>query len=241
MQQVLDALKRAYGGPSALDEPRPLEQVILLVLSRGTDIRRAQNSMRQLQSAYVDWNEVRVTSAYELRKHLRGLGENGSGDKADQLKDLLNAIYNRFNKLNLDFLLAESADPEAIRKRERFHGWLQEKSPALAPVMSLYGSPKDEVVVTAALPRLLQRLGLVNGKSPGIGATREALQKQVAECDLVSAHWCFYHVLEERCHGRSPDCPACAVHKLCPNGQAEIKARKTAESKAVPVRVRAGK
>jgi endonuclease III len=232
MKPVLEALRRAYGGPATLDEPRPLEQVILLLLSRKSDIRRSQAAMKQIQDHYVDWNEVRVTSAYELRKSLKGLGEPKPGDKADQLKELLSTVYNRFNKLDLDFLRRESQDPEAARKRERFMAWLQEKAPAIAATMALYGAPKNEVVATPALPRLLVRLGWLNGKSAGLGACRECVLKHVPEDLLVAAQWSFYHLLEENCHSRNPDCVPCPLVRYCPTGKEEVKAQEGALARA---------
>jgi endonuclease III len=223
MKAVVETLRRTYGGPATLDEPRPLEQVILLILSRGSDIRKAQAAMRQLQAVYVDWNEVRVTSAYELRKHLHGLGEAKPGDKADQLKDLLSTVYNRFNKLNLDFMDRGASDPDTARKRDRFQNYLQEKVPAVAAMMTLYGQPAGELVVQPSLPRLLGRLGWLNGKSTGVAASREAITKLFAEEDLFGVQWGLYHVLEEHCHGRSPTCPECPLMKHCPAGKEGVK------------------
>ena len=39
-----------------------------------------------------------MTSAYELRKWMRGLGAKKSQEKAEQVKELLSTVYNRFNR-----------------------------------------------------------------------------------------------------------------------------------------------
>ncbi|NRA97096.1 MAG: hypothetical protein HRU14_12900, partial [Planctomycetes bacterium] len=99
---LFQTLRKSFGGPTELDEPRPLEQIILLILASRSDIRKARSAMLRIESEYVDWNEVRVTSAYELSRWLRPLGAKKAQEKAEQMKELLSTVYNRFNKLNLD-------------------------------------------------------------------------------------------------------------------------------------------
>ena len=126
LSSVLKALASALDGPSDLDELRPLEQLILLILCHESDVRKARTGMGRLQSHYVDWNEVRVTGVYEIASHLKTLvGQKKALTKANRLRDLLSTVYNRFNKLNLDFLHASGADPELGHKQERFLTYLQ--------------------------------------------------------------------------------------------------------------------
>lgn len=217
---IADILRRAFGGPTVLNEPRPLEQLILLVLARGTDIKKAQAVMEQLQAEYVDWNEVRVTSAYELRKHISVVSEPGPGDKSDQLKDLLTTIFNRFNKLNLDFLLPGSSDTDGAKKRDRFQNYLADRFPAIAAILSLYGGLPTDLAITPSLTRVMQRLGLLPGKSSGIQATREALLANFEADGLLTAQWGLHHVAESTCLSRAPLCTECVLFKLCPTAKA---------------------
>ena len=127
LRNTLRALARAFGAPTDIEEHRPLEQLILLLLCRDADPGRARTALRRLQTEYVDWNEVRVSSAYEIAGHLRGLGGKAKAlVKAERIKDLLSTVYNRFNKLNLDFLHVPSSDPELSRKRDRFLNYLKD-------------------------------------------------------------------------------------------------------------------
>jgi hypothetical protein len=126
LSATLKALAVAFGGPENLDELRPLEQLILLILCQGSDVTKARSAMKRLQREYVDWNEIRVSGVYEIAGHLRVLGARKTLRKAQQIKELLTTVYNRFNKLNLDFLHASGADPELSRKKERFLTYLQD-------------------------------------------------------------------------------------------------------------------
>jgi len=229
---VLELLKKEFGAPSALAEPRPLEQLVLLLLARGADVRKAEAAMKELQAIYVDWNEVRVTSAYELRKILRGIDAPGPGDKADQLKELLGFIFNRFNKLNLDFLRPGSADGDSARKRDRFQTWLGEKWPALSAILSLHGGAASDVATTPALGRVLSRLEWLGGKSTAAAAIRECIQKLAPEGESLAVQWVLHHLAERYCLVRAPLCADCPVAKQCPSGKDGAKAQKDADSEA---------
>jgi len=229
---LLDTLKASFGGPAELDEPRPLEQILLLILANRSDMRKARTAMQRLESEYVDWNEVRVTSSYELAKWLRPLGAKKAQDKAEQAKELLTTVYNRFNKLNLDFLRKDGKSAAEARKRERFQTYLQDKSLALHVMMSLHGTEKQPLLVTGGLPRMLQRLGVLKGKSNTVTATRAKLLSMYQAEDVLTLQWCLYSLLEAHCHVRSPDCPDCPVLKMCPTGKVESKKRIAAAAAA---------
>jgi endonuclease III len=213
---VLDALCRAYGGPTEFTETRPLDQIILWILARGSDFRRAQSALKRLQAAYVDWNEVRVTSAYELRKITGALGSTGPADKADQIKEVLSTIFERFNKLSLDFLLPASAEPDAGRKRERFLSWFLERFPVLAALVPLFGQDRKAIASHPGLVRVFQRLGWLPRNGGGIGAMKAAMARMVGEGDLLRAQWAFIHLAETTCVPRQPLCGQCVAATHCP-------------------------
>jgi endonuclease III len=225
-------LKSSFGGPSELDEPRPLEQLILLILAADTDVRTARAAMKRLQSEYVDWNEARVSSAYELRRWLKGIGAKQSQEKAESLKELLTTVYNRFNKLSLDFLHREAKGAEELRKRDKFHAYLQERSVALNAMMTLHASERSDIVVTPSLTRVLQRLGLLGIKSSTVAAVRQKLSEMYPPEELVSVQWGLYSVSERHCHARGPDCAPCPLNKVCPTGAKILGKMKDVEAKA---------
>jgi len=232
---LLEVLQARFGGPSELDEPRPLEQIVLLILSTGADMRKAHAAMKRLRSEYVDWNEARVTSAYELSRWLKPLGAKIAQEKAEQVKELLTTVYNRFNKLNLDFLGKEAKAAEEARKRERFQTYLQDKSLALHVMMTLHGAERQDIVVTSGLSRALQRLDILNGKTSTVTATRAKLREIYPEDQMISVQWAYYQLVEKHCHPRSPECPDCPALSMCGVGAKEVKKRKIEAAKAAKI------
>jgi hypothetical protein len=86
--------------------------------------------VKRIQTEYVDWNEIRVTSPYEIGNLLQKLGPS-AGRRADQIRELLVFVYNRFNKLSLDCLLNDELGPEERRKRDRFESWMLDRAKAI--------------------------------------------------------------------------------------------------------------
>ncbi len=214
---VLETLERVYGGPTEFTEERALDQVVLLILAQRTDFRRAQAAVKKLQTHYVDWNEVRVTSAYELRKITSALGSTGPQDRADHLRDLLGTIFNRFNKVNLDFMAPGSTDSEAARKRERFLAWFSEKFPTVSSIIPLFGGDRAGVVTHSGLARVLQRLKWLPEKTTAASAVRAAIHRVAPETERLRAQWGLLHLAEDTCVARQPLCGRCELRKHCPS------------------------
>jgi hypothetical protein len=127
---LLRNLEKTFGPVVGLEEFRPLERIVLMMLAHGSDAQTARSLVKRIQTEYVDWNEVRVTSPYEIGNLLHKLGSS-AGRRADQIRELLVFVYNRFNKLSLDCLLNEDLGPEERRKRDRFESWMLDRAKAI--------------------------------------------------------------------------------------------------------------
>lgn len=127
---VLKALEKILGPVPGQEEFRPLERIILMLLAHGSDPAAARTAVKKLKSEYVDWNEVRVSSPYEIQQWLKGLGKL-SERRAGQIKEVLVFAYTRFNKLSLECLLHPEPPPEERRKRDRFEAWILDKAKAI--------------------------------------------------------------------------------------------------------------
>ena len=128
---LIRSLQRILGPVEGLQEHRPLEQIILLLLSHGSTPAKARTAMKKLQCEYVDWNELRVSSPFEVREWLRGLGAKAL-PRAEQLCELLTVVYNRFNKVSLDALLDPELPSDERRRRDRFESWMLDRAKGIA-------------------------------------------------------------------------------------------------------------
>lgn len=230
-KEALDALKQAFGGPEAFDEPHLLDQLILLVLAPQCDPRKVRAAMKRLQNDYVDWNEVRVSGTYEIRRSLAPLGQRRIGGRAEAIRGLLTTAYERFNKLDLDDLRAPSQETPRNRQRERFEAWLADRSPALGMAFSAQLEGR-EPSVDPGVARALQRLGFVRG--PAIGGVRKWLAEAAPEGERALLLWRLHLLVETWCEPKEPRCSECALLDHCSTG-----AQRTASSG--PSRRKAGR
>ena len=232
--KFVSLLEPRLGAVRELDEPRPLEQLILLMLARGGTLVKARRALKILQTDYVDWNDVRVTSPREIASKIAEMvGKASSLEKAEKLFELLTMIYHRFNRINLDFLIdggAETPGEDVGRKKTRLFGWLSERSFAWPAMLTLHAARKPEVVVDGGLPRVLSRLGFVESKATP-PAIRERILAEVPEDHLITFQFVSYVLSEDFCHAKTPDCPECPAKPLCPSAPAFLKALRETEKK----------
>jgi endonuclease III len=228
--RLVSLLEPRLGAVRELDEARPLEQLILLMLARGATLQKARRALKALQTDYVDWNDVRVTNPREIASKIALVtGPRQALEKANELIELLSMVYHRFNRINLDFL-QDGEGEEAGRKKGRLFSWLSERSHLWPAMLTLHAAKKPEVVVDGGLPRVLARLGLVEARSTP-PAIRQKIIESVPEELLVTFQFVSYVLSEEFCQVKTPDCTRCPAKPVCPSAAAFLKALQAAEKK----------
>lgn len=237
---ALDALSKAYGDfecEPLRKEAEPLERLLFMLLATGQRRAEAQALITSLvPGRYVDWNEVRVTPAFELGRALapgegRGKDEKAGLVRAAHMRDFLGTIFNRFNKVSLAFLHEGSSLPDAARKRDRFMTWVLEAHPALGLCLAAELSSKLDAAQQPAAQRVVQRLGWSRGKS-GVAAVRSALDTHAGASRPGVLFWRLIHVAHAHCHARTPDCENCPIASECALGKKSL--RPASKKEAAP-------
>jgi endonuclease III len=114
LSSALDLLERAYGRIRLPKEESLLERFVYFVLVDGTSPAKASKALDELHETFVDWNEVRVTKPYEVRKALSAIADGREQGKAEVIVAALQKIFADKSKLSFDFL--EKIEPAARRK-----------------------------------------------------------------------------------------------------------------------------
>ncbi|MEZ6195811.1 MAG: hypothetical protein R3F20_08790 [Planctomycetota bacterium] len=172
LKKTVEDLEKRFGGLRVLDEQDPLDQIVLLVLARGTNEKKARQALKTLRGDFVDWNEIRVSERFEIDRSLAVLGKRAIEGKALAIREVLAAVYGRFNRTSLVFL-HEKNDRANARAREKLLKFLTELSPAIAAMMESYFTRKP-VAIRAPMPKIL-----VDEKLFPKGATVATVKKQV--------------------------------------------------------------
>jgi len=219
-QQLLtfaqNALKKKF--PLAMSEPpaepRPLlEELIYAICREGSTSADADAGYARLRKAFIDWNEVRVSTVQEVGEILRPLSAPGS--RAKRIIGLLQEVFEATYAFDLGELTKKGLKDTA-RKLRFYKEGVNDYAVAWVVQRTLGGHaiPLDEPTL-----RVLTRLGVVEDVDPdSLEAVRGSIEHVIPKTrgaeftDLMSVH------AKELCIEKDPRCPACPLKAECPVG-----------------------
>jgi len=228
LAQVLTALKKKYPLPVADEavEARPLLEEIIYAICREASVPAETDAgYARLRAAFVDWNEVRVSTIQEVGDVLRPLTI--AGTRAKRIVGLLQEVFEATYAFDLDEL-AKKGLKDTARKLRFYKEGVNDYAVAWVVQRALGGHaiPLDEPTL-----RVLARLGVVEDVDPeSLETVRGSVEHVIPKArgpeftDLMSLH------AAELCIEGEPDCPACPLKADCPTGIENV-AKKTAETK----------
>jgi endonuclease-3 len=207
-----------YGIPLAKPHGHPIAELILTVLSQSTNDRNRDVAYLAMRERFPDWESVRDAPVDALEEAIRPGGI--SKVKSARIKSILRAITEtapgrggggRGGPLSLDWL-AELSVPDA----QRYLTSLPGVGRKTAACVLLFALGMRDVPVDTHVSRVGTRLGLFRA-----GAPFEELHDTMLEITPPGQELEFHVNLlrhgRRTCHARHPDCPGCALRRLCPS------------------------
>ena len=199
-----------YGIPLAAPHGHPIAELILTVLSQSTNDRNRDVAYLALRERFPSWVEVRDAPVDELEQAIRPGGI--SKVKSARIKQILRALTDTApgGELSLDWL-AERSVPEA----QRYLVALPGVGRKTAACVLLFALGMRDVPVDTHVSRVGTRLGLFRPGAPfeELHDTLLALTPPGEELEL---HLNMLRHGRRTCHARRPDCPGCALTRMCP-------------------------
>jgi endonuclease III len=219
-QQLLthaqNALKKKFPLPTVdgAAEPRPLlEELIYAICREGSTPAEADAGYARLRKAFIDWNEVRVSTVQEVGDVLRPLS--GPGTRARRIIGLLQEVFEDKYAFDLgDF--GKKGLKDTARKLRFYKEGVNDYAVAWVLQRTLGGHaiPLDEPTL-----RVLGRLGVVEDADPdSLEGVRGSIEHVIPKTrgpeftDLMSVH------AKELCVEKDPNCLACPLKSDCPVG-----------------------
>jgi endonuclease-3 len=212
VRRVRDGLREIYGVPSAPPHGRPLDELILTVLSQSTNDRNRDVAFLALRerfgdplAATVDWRAVRDAPREAVEEAIRPGGI--SKVKSGRIQQILRAIG---EPLSLDWMrdapVADSRDalcalPGVGRKT--------------AACVLLFSFGAREVPVDTHVARVGTRLGLLRPGAP-FAELHDAMLALTAPGEELELHLNLLRHGRRTCVARTPACGTCALARLCP-------------------------
>ncbi len=230
LTQAHAALKKKYAAPQPPDPPRPvLEELVYAILREGATAAEAYRAYDALRRAFIDWNEIRVSTVQEVADALRPLPH--AGDRAKRVIGLLQKVFEERYTFTLDDLDKKGLK-QAAKQLSRYKEDVTDFTVAWVLQRTLGG---HAVPLDGPTLRVLTRLGVVEEVDPdALEAVRASIEHIVPKArgpeftELMSIH------AKELCVEGTPNCPACPLKSDCPTGHEVIAAAKKPEGRPRP-------
>ena len=212
VRAIRDRLRAEYGRPLLRPHRRPVDELILTVLSQNTNDRNRDVAYGRLRERFPDWPAVRDARVAEVEDAIRPGGL--APTKARRIQEILRALGDD----QLGWL--ERAPLDEARSYLCELPGVGRKTAACVLLFS-YGRP--DVPVDTHVYRVGSRLGLFRPRA----SFEEAHDELLRLCDPADAY--ELHVLLIRhgrrtCTARAPDCPDCPLRRMCPYGRKRMRA-----------------
>jgi endonuclease-3 len=215
VRAIRDRLRLVYGIPAAKPHGHPIAELILTVLSQSTSDRNRDVAYHALRERFPTWEEVRDAPVDELELAIRPGGI--SKVKSARIKSILKAITDGAphpgdpHALSLDWLANQPVD-----EAQRYLTSLPGVGRKTAACVLLFAFGMRDVPVDTHVSRVGTRLGLFRAGAPfeELHDTMLAITPPGEELEL---HLNMLRHGRRTCHARRPDCPGCALRRMCPS------------------------
>jgi endonuclease III len=209
LHAIRDRLRQAYGRPRLRPHRRPVDELILTVLSQNTNDRNRDVAYMRLRERFPSWEAVRRAPEEEVEEAIRPGGI--SKIKANRIQ----AILEELDGDELEWM----ADAPIAAGRDRLVELpgIGRKTAACVLLFS-YGIP--DVPVDTHVFRVGWRLGLWPEKSKLEDAHDVLTALAEDGDDAYEIHTNLLRHGRRICTARAPRCEECPLLTLCPYGKA---------------------
>ena len=208
VRAIRDRLREAFGKPVEHFHRRPIDELVLTVLSQNTNDRNRDVAYLRLTKRFETWAEVRDAPLPEVEEAIRPGGL--APTKAVRIQQILRALGDD------DLSELEHEPLEDARRRLTELPGVGRKTAACV-LMFAYGRP--DIPVDTHVFRVGTRLGLFR---PGasLEEAHDEMLRLVDPGDAYETHVSLIRHGRRTCSARNPRCLECPLLSLCPYGRA---------------------
>jgi endonuclease-3 len=210
---VRDRLRAVYGIPVAPPHRRPLDELILTVLSQSTSDRNRDVAFLRLRARFPSWEAVRDAPVDEVEAAIRPGGI--SKVKSVRIQEILRALGDPPSLDHLEHMGVEDARAELVA--------LPGVGRKTAACVLLFAYGMRDVPVDTHVSRVGTRLALFRPKAP-FPELHDAMLAITPRGQELELHVNLLRHGRRTCHAQRPDCGDCALLRMCPTGL-ELRAR----------------
>jgi endonuclease-3 len=206
VRAIRDRLRLLYGIPAAPPHRRPLDELILTVLSQSTNDRNRDVAFLRLRERFGSWDAVREAPLIEVEEAIQPGGLHRQ--KSVRIQEILRALDGDDLSGLQEMPVGDARDvltalPGVGRKT--------------AACVLLFAFGMRDVPVDTHVSRVGTRLGLFRPGAPfhELHDDMLAITPRGQELEL---HVNLLRHGRRTCHAQRPDCGDCALLRMCPYG-----------------------
>ena len=223
VSRIRSRLRELYGVPDVAPHRRPLDELILTVLSQSTNDRNRDVAFLALRERFGSWEAVRDAPLAAVEEAIRPGGI--SKVKSQRIQQILRAIG---DPLSLDRLGSET-----VPAARDYLVTLPGVGRKTAACVLLFSFGMREVPVDTHVSRVGTRLGLLRSGAPFEEQHDELLAITPPGAEL-EFHLNMLRHGRRICHARVPECAGCGLERMCPKVGVAAAARLRRPSSPAP-------
>ena len=208
VRAVRDRLREVYGIPRATPHRRPVEELILTVLSQSTNDRNRDVAYLRLCRRFAAWEEVRDAPLPAVEEAIRPGGI--SRVKSARIQAILRALP---DPVSLDDL---ASTPVAVA-RDRLCD-LPGVGRKTAACVLLFSFGMRDVPVDTHVSRVATRLGLLRPGAPS-DELHDELLAMTPRGQELEFHVNLLRHGRRTCRAQRPACGGCTLRRMCPSAR----------------------
>jgi endonuclease-3 len=212
LRKITDRLAKEYGRPVLRPHRRPIDELILTVLSQNTNDRNRDVAYFRLRERFPSWDAVREAPIEEIEEAIR------PGGLAPTKSVRIQAILDAIGEDDLLWL----ADAPLDEAREYLVG-LPGVGRKTAACVLLFSFGRPDVPVDTHVYRVGGRLGLWPAKTPLVKAHDELSRLCGDDGEFAyETHVLLIRHGRRTCVARAPRCAECPLRRICPEGRRRL-------------------
>jgi endonuclease III len=206
--EMLRLLTGEYGRPAPPAAQRPLDELVMTILSQHTSDSNTARAYASLRSRFSDWESAAHARTEEIADAIRTGGL--ANVKAATIKSVLLAIQTRTGQCDLDWIETMSTD-DARSWLTSLHG----VGPKTAACVLLFSLGRPVMPVDTHVHRVSIRLGIIPARTSAERA-HEILERHFTAESMYDAHMLLIQHGRITCTARAPKCDTCILAQYCP-------------------------
>ena len=201
---VRDRLRTVYGIPVAPPHGRPLDELILIVLSQSTSDRNRDVAFLRLRDWFPSWEAVRDAPRADVESAIQPGGLHRQ--KSARIQAILRALGGPD--------LAHLAGMPVGEARDQLTA-LPGVGRKTAACVLLFAFGMHDIPVDTHVSRVVTRLGMFRPGAP-FEELHDDMLAIARPGEEIELHVNLLRHGRRTCHARRPACSTCALRRMCP-------------------------